>query len=314
MSEKNDMRIVFMGTSGFSAGILDSLIQDNYAITAVYTQPDKKVGRKQILEKTPVKVLAEKNNILVFDPHKLDDAEITILRSQNPDLIILVAYGKILPKAVLEIPRLGAVNIHPSLLPKYRGPSPIQNALLQGEKKTGTTIMLMDAGIDTGDILAQKEIEIAPEEIYSELEKKLLALSSQLLIETLPLWINKKIIPQKQNNSEASYCQLIQKSDGKIDWNIDADKIYNKYRAFFTWPGVFTLWQEKRLKLNKIKLSSEKFESHKIGEIFQINDIIYVQAKSGAITLEEIQLEGKPNSKIKDFLNGHPEFIGDTLN
>lgn len=303
-----------MGTPSLSAEIFESLLEAGYNIVSVYSQPDKKVGRKQILEKTPVKLLAEKNNIPVYEPRKFDESAIELLRAQNPDLIILVAFGKILPKAALEIPRLGAINIHPSLLPKYRGPSPIQNALLNGEKITGTTVMLMDADVDTGDILAQQEISIDPDETYPELEKKLADLSSKLLLNTLPDWIRGKITPQTQNDSLASFCKLIQKADGKINWNAAAESIYNQYRAFFGWPGIFTLWNQKRLKLNKIRLASDSFEGYKIGEVFQINDIIYVKAKTGAIILEEIQLEGKPNTQAIHFLNGYPNFVGSILN
>ncbi len=313
MKNKNYLRIVFMGTSSFSRDMFKSLIDSDYTIISAYTQPDQKIGRKQTIEKTPVKILAEENNIAIFDPHKLDEQAIQNLKVQDPDLIILVAYGKILPKTVLEIPRLGAINIHPSLLPKYRGPSPIQNTLLNGDSITGTTIMLMDSGIDTGDILAQKEIAVDPQDKYPELEKKLSVLSAELLLETLPRWADGKITPQKQDNSRASYCQLIQKSNGKIDWNRPAESIFNKYRAFFLWPGIFTNWNGRRIKLNRISPAQDESHSGTPGEVFQIDGTIYVKTEAGSIILEELQIEGKGNLPIKNFLNGHPDFIGSVL-
>ena len=310
---KNNPRVIFMGTPHFSAEILLVLLDHKYNICAAFTQPDKKVGRKQILEKSPVKVLAEKNDIPVFTPNKLDQEAVAIAKNLNPDLIILVAYGKILPQAFLDLPKTGAVNIHPSLLPKFRGPSPIQNALLEGEKITGTTIMLMDAGMDTGDILKQESIEILPDETYFELEEKLIRLSSRLLLEVLPELIDQKIIPQKQDGAKATYCRMIAKNDGQLDWRASSEMIYNKYRAFASWPGIFTYWNSKRLKLNMISLAPKEVSQHDIGEVFKINDALYVQAGNGAIELKEVQLEGKPNMQISDFVNGQKNFIGSIL-
>ncbi|MDD5464722.1 MAG: methionyl-tRNA formyltransferase [Candidatus Moranbacteria bacterium] len=310
---KENLRIVFMGTPKISAEILQALLQDKYNIIGVYTQPDKKVGRKQILEKSPVKILAEENGIPVFDPRRLDDEAIAKLREQNPDLIVLIAYGKILPQAVLDLPRLGAVNIHPSLLPKFRGPSPIQSALLAGEKITGTTIMLMDAGIDTGGILQQEQIDITDTETYFELEKKLTDLSIRNLLKVLPKWIGGEIQPQKQVDSKASYCKMIRKEEGQINWNAPAEIIFNKYRAFRSWPGIFATWNDKRLKLNAIEIVAENFTAHKIGEIFQNENSVFVQTGSGAIELKEVQLEGKSAAKISDFVNGYKNFVGSIL-
>lgn len=310
---KNEPRIIFMGTPEFSADILTSLLEAKYDIVSVFTQADKKVGRKQTIEKSPVRLVAEKNNLPVFTPKKLGEAALIEIQNLKADLIILVAYGKILPQTVLSAPRLGAINIHPSLLPKFRGPSPIQNAILAGEKITGTTIMLMDAGIDTGDILRQKEIAIAQNETYPELAQKLATLSSQLLLETLPDFLAGKIVPQKQDTAQASYCQLIKKTDGQINWNDSAETIYNKYRAFFNWPGIFTIWNGKRIKLNKIDFISNDTAPQKPGEIFAIDDIIYVQTKAGWIELIEIQLEGKPSTKIFAFVNGYKNFVGSKL-
>ncbi|MDO8241094.1 MAG: methionyl-tRNA formyltransferase [Candidatus Moranbacteria bacterium] len=313
MLDKKDLRVIFMGTPEISANILEALLQDNYNVVGVYTQPDKKVGRKQVLQKSPVKILAEKNSIPVFDPRRLDEDAIEKLREQNPDLIVLIAYGKILPQVVLDLPRLGAVNIHPSLLPKFRGPSPIQSALLAGEKITGTTIMLMDAGIDTGDILQQEQIAIDDNETYFELEKKLTNISVKLLLETLPKLLAGQAEPQKQNGDEASYCKMIRKEEGQINWNAPAEIIFNKYRAFCNWPGIFTTWNGKRLKLNVIEITMDNLDAHEIGEVFRIDNTIFAQTGSGAIELKEVQLEGRPATKILDFSNGYKNFVGSIL-
>lgn len=318
MKKENELRTIFMGTSEFAAGILEALIGEQYNIISVYTQPDKKVGRNQEIKKSDVKLRAEKNKLVVFQPAKLDETAVEEIKNQKPDLIIVAAYGKIIPKAVLEIPEFGAINVHASLLPKYRGPSPVQNALLLGEKKTGVTIILMDEGIDTGDILAQKEIDIDKGETAPELLKKLAKISSELLIKTLPLWVEKKITPQKQNHAEATLCQLIEREDGKIIWTDSAEEIYNRYRAFQPWPGVFSFWQSKeglrRVRLNKINLIKTNPEmKHHIGEVFQLADRTGVRTAEGVIILEEIQLEGKSGMKIDEFVNGYQNFIGSIL-
>ncbi len=312
------LRVVFMGTSSFADKILTALLAAEYNIISVYTQADKKVGREQELKKSAVKITAEGKKIPVFTPAKFRENEIKELADQKPDLIVVAAYGKILPKAVLDLPGFGAINTHGSLLPSYRGPSPIQNAILDGEKETGVTIMLMDEGIDTGAILSQKKTKITPHETNVELMERLAILSSELLLETIPLLAKRKIEPSPQDNLKATLCQLIERSDGKIIWTNDATAIYNQYRAFFSWPGVFTFWERDkfntRIKLNKIILAEKNIsEKHHIGEVFKMEDEIAVQTENGAIILKEIQLEGKNNTKIADFINGNPSFIGSIL-
>lgn len=312
------LRVIFMGTSQFADQILSSMIEAGLNVISVYTKPDKKSGRDREMKKSAAKLLAEKNNIPVFQPEKLNEESIQEISSQKPDLIVVAAYGKIIPKAILDIPGFGVINIHPSLLPKFRGPSPIQNAILSGETKTGTTIMLMDEGVDTGDILKQAELEIGKDETNQELSIRLADLSGKLLLEVLPLWIERKIEPAKQDNSQATLCQLIEREDGKIIWANEAESIYNLYRALIPWPGTFTFWEIngtfKRIKLNKINFSREKIsEKHHIGEVFQIEGKVAVQAMLGVIFLEEVQLEGKENIKIEDFVNGYKDFVGSIL-
>lgn len=317
-NNQSKLRVIFMGTPAFAEHILSSLIQEKYNIISVYTQPDKKIGRKQNIQKSPVKITAEKNSITVFTPVKFDGDVIQEIKSQNPDILIVAAYGKILPKTILEIPRFGALNVHASLLPKYRGASPIQNAILKGEKETGITIMLMDEGVDTGDILAQSSIAIHKDETSFELSKKIAIASAKLLSDTIYRWIDKKINPKKQNDSEATFCQLIERQDGEIDWNDKAESIYNRYRAFYPWPGIFTLWKRNnsmlRLKLNKIYILTDNPEvKHSAGKVLQIGEKIGIQTRAGIIILEDIQLEGKASIQIKEFLNGYPDFLGTVL-
>jgi methionyl-tRNA formyltransferase len=312
------LRVIFMGTSSFADTILSALVAEKYNLISVYTQADKKVGRNQELQKTAVKITAEKNAIPVFSPARFGEEEIIELKNQKPDLLIVAAYGKILPKAVLDLPGFGAINIHASLLPHYRGPSPIQNAILDGEKETGVTIMLMDAGIDTGMILSQKKTKINPDETSTELSEKLAKLSIPLLLETISSWVERKITPQEQNNSFASLCQLIERSDGKIIWLNDAKSIYNQYRAFYVWPGIFTFWQRGdsniRIKINRLSLGNiTSQDKHSLGEVFRLGEKIAVQAGAGVVFLEEVQLEGKNNLKIADFINGNSDFIGSVL-
>ncbi|MCX6761873.1 MAG: methionyl-tRNA formyltransferase [Candidatus Moranbacteria bacterium] len=312
------LRVVFMGTSSFADTILTALIAEKYNLISVYTQADKKVGRDQALQKTAVKITAENSKIPVFSPAKFREAEIAELKNQKPDLLIVAAYGKILPKAVLDLPGFGAINIHASLLPRYRGPSPIQNALLDSEKETGVTIMLMDAGIDTGAILSQKKTKIEPDETNVELSQKLARLSVPLLLETITLWVERKITPQEQSNETATLCQLIERSDGKVIWLDDARSIYDQYRAFYSWPGIFTYWQRNgsnlRLKINKLSLGNTTSQGeYSMGEVFQSGEKIAVQTGAGTVFLEEVQLEGKNNLKIADFINGNPSFIGSVL-
>ncbi|MFA6383074.1 MAG: methionyl-tRNA formyltransferase [Parcubacteria group bacterium] len=312
------LRTIFMGTSSFAENILSALLTSQYNIISVYTQPDKKVGRTQELQKSAVKLTAEKNNIPVYGPARIDESVFQELKNQKPDLIVVAAYGRILPENVLALPGFGALNVHASLLPKYRGPSPIQNAILNGETETGITIMLMNKGIDTGDILSQRSVTIDKDETAVELSQKLSKVSADLLLETVPLWIERKIKSQKQAESMVSLCQLIERTDGKIVWTDDAETIYNRYRALHPWPGIYTFWEHgdtlKRIKLNKINYLKNNSETkHHIGEVFQIGEKFGIQTNSGTIVLEELQLEGKTTVPVVEFINGYPNFVGSIL-
>ncbi len=301
-----------MGTPEFAETILGSLIDNQYPIISVYTQPDKKVGRNQELQKSPVKILAEKNNLTVFQPTKLKE-EIENIKNQNPDLIIVAAYGKIIPQEILDIPRFQCINVHPSLLPKYRGASPLQNTLLNGEKETATTIMLMSAEVDAGDILAQEKTEVFPEEKLPEFSERMGELSAKSLIKMLPEWIEGEITPQKQDSSQSTFCQMLKKEDGQINWNDSAEAIFNRYRAFFPWPGIFTFWEGKRIKLTEIYWAKDNLERNKPGKVFVSDGKILVHAGKGLIELKIIQPEGKNDMPAKSFTNGYPQFLKSML-
>lgn len=318
MTQAIKLRTIFMGTSPFAKVILAALIKANYNIIAVFTQPDKKAGRKQEIKASPVKELALLYKLPVFQPNKFNSETVSEIKKLKPDLVIVAAYGKILPAEVLETPGFRCVNVHASILPKFRGPSPIQNALLLGEKETGITIMLMNQGIDTGEILSQEKISIEPDETAENLSQNLSRLGAKLLLETLPLWIERKIESRKQDDSRTTLCQLIEREDGHIIWEDNAENIYNKYRAFCQWPGIFGFWDnngvQERIKFKKVALlKSDTQTPHRPGEVFQLGDKIGVQTLKGVIILEEIQLEGKKSAAAGEFINGHPNILGSVL-
>lgn len=313
------IRVVFMGTPGFAEIMLRALIEKEYNIVAVFAQPDRPAGRKQELAAPPVKSLAISQGIPVEQPDRLDAAAIARMKELKPDLVVVAAYGKILPKEILDIPGFGCVNVHASLLPRWRGASPVQNALIEGDTETGISIMLMDQGMDTGAILSQQSIAIAQEDTSETLLGKLGVLGSALLLETLPLWIRKKIEPKEQDSATATVCQLIEREDGRIFWNESAESIWNRYRGLSPWPGIFSFWKRPGEEFIRIKLSrispqkTNPATERKLGEVFEVGEHIAVRAGTGLILLEELQPSGKEPMSARDFANGHPDFIGSIL-
>jgi len=239
-----ELKIIFMGTAELSCASLETLARNkNFQVAAVVTQPDKPKGRDLKPQPSPVKILAQKLNLLVLQPaHARDEKFVSELRELKPDLIVVVAYGQILPPAILDLPRFGCLNVHTSLLPKYRGASPIQSAILNGETETGVTIMKMDVGLDTGEIISQARTPILPEDNSQSLHDRLAQLGAELLAQTIPDFAAGKIQPQPQSPEGASYAAKIKKEHGKIDWNEPAEKILNRLRAFMPWPGAFTFF------------------------------------------------------------------------
>lgn len=310
-----NLKVIFMGTPDFSVPVFMSLI-DKVNVIAAVTQPDKKVGRKQEVTQSPVKKVALENEIQVLQPDKIkDNAEfIQKVKDLAPDLIVVVAYGFILPQEILDIPKFGVINIHASLLPKYRGASPIQAAILNGEKETGVTIMLIDDKMDHGPMLAEKTITINNNDNFESLHDKLAQLGSELLMEILPEYIDGEIEPQVQDEAEASYCQLIKKEDGKIDWNNSAQEIERQVRAFNPWPGSFTGWDNKVLKIYSARLNHyNDNNNYNIGEVFKVDDGLAVACGEDALEILELQLEGKKLMTAKEFLNGYTVIIGSIL-
>lgn len=254
--DKNKIRIIFIGTPKFALPSLEALINDEqFDIIAVIAQPDKKVGRKQIVTSPVIKVLAEKNNIPVLQPQKISSSpwrdEILKLR---PDIIVVAAYAQIIPRSILDIPAFGCINVHGSLLPRWRGASCIQAAIMNGDKKTGVTIIKMDAGLDTGPILAQTAVDILPTDTADSLYGKLAKLGAEMLIPTLKDYIAGKITPQPQDNSLPSYAGMLKKEDGKIDWLKTAVEIERFVRAMNPWPNAFASLKIKN-KISKIKMT-----------------------------------------------------------
>ncbi|HUB86737.1 MAG TPA: methionyl-tRNA formyltransferase [Verrucomicrobiae bacterium] len=299
------MKIVFMGTAELSCASLEKLARDkNFQIAAVVTQPDKPKGRDLKLQSSPVKILAQKFNLPVLQPARAHDEKfIAELRELKPDLIVVAAYGQILPPAILDLPRFGCVNVHTSLLPKYRGAAPIQSAILNGETETGVTIMKMDAGLDTGAIIAQTRTPILPEDNSQTLHDKLAQLGADLLVETIPAYAAGKISPQPQNNSEATHAAKIKKEDGKIDWHEPAEKIWNKLRAFTPWPGAFTFLKGKLLKIWRAEIVQQTGET---GEILSADkNGIVVACGKDALRILELQREGGRRLNAQEFLAGH---------
>ncbi|PIZ96277.1 MAG: methionyl-tRNA formyltransferase [Candidatus Magasanikbacteria bacterium CG_4_10_14_0_2_um_filter_33_14] len=301
-------KIIFFGTHKFASVILQSLINDErFEIKKVITQPDKPVGRKQILQKSPVKLLAEENALDIDQPESLRNYE---LRTMNSELFIVAQYGLLIPESILNIPKFGTINTHTSLLPKYRGASPIQSAIFNGETKTGVTIMLMDKGMDSGPILTQKEVDILPDDTYLMLDTKMAQIASELLIETVPKYLDGEIQPQAQNESQITLCKKLDRDDGEVDWQKTTQEIYNQYRAFTPWPGVWTTWNNKRLKLLEIRPSNKKI---KAGQVQIENDTMYIGTKNTSIEIKKLQLEGKPAMNAQVFINGYKNINGQNI-
>lgn len=327
-----------MGTPEFAVPILETLIKSEFLeITAVICNPDKLIGRKQILTPPPTKILAQKYNIPIFQPNKIREPEwIKKIKELNPELIVVAAFGQIIPGAILDIPKYSAINVHGSLLPKLRGASPIQYAILEGLEKTGATIMLMDEQMDHGWILDQKEIDIAPKETYSTLSKKMSKISAPFLLETLKLWINGKIKPREQNHNEATYTKIIKKEDGKINWSDSAEKIERQIRAFDPWPGAFCFFQDqdenqKRLKIigadvvicDDLSLRGATSRDPSLplrtvsaippGLLFENNHNILIQTGKNCLKLLKVQPEGKKPMSAREFINGYSHLLNKQL-
>jgi len=308
------MRIIFMGTPEFSVPSLSKLI-DEFEVSAVFTQPDRPKGRGKNLAMSPIKQLAVANNIPVYQPLKLKNNEemIGIIKNLKPDFIVVVAFGQILPKEVLDIPSYGCINLHASLLPKYRGAAPINWSIIDGEGMSGNTTMLMDVGLDTGDILLTDEVELTETITAGELHDILMNSGSKLLVKTINGIVRHDIEPVKQKDELSSYASKLGKEMAMIDWNLCNVNIHNLIRGLNPWPIAYTHYEDKVMKIYKSRVISE-LSSKPIGTIVEVSkEGLKVSTGSGMILVEEIQFPGKKPLKVKDYIIGNKIIEGSVL-
>lgn len=305
------MKIIYMGTPDFAVPALKALASSEHEVCAVFTQPDKPRGRKMILTPPDVKVCAQSLEIPVYQPESMKNGDaLDIINQYNPDVIVVAAYGKILPKAVLELPKFGCVNIHGSLLPKYRGAAPIQQAVLNGDKVTGITTMLMDVGLDTGDILLTEETEIGENETSGELFDRLAKIGAELILKTLSKLENGEITPQKQDEKLATHTSKIDKSLCPVDFSKSAYEVHNLVRGLNPWPVATAEIGGKRVKLYSTKICDK---SGKSGTILSVKPLV-VACGEGSVEILELQPEGKKRMTAQAFLAGRTLKAGDKLN
>ena len=314
------MRVIFMGTPEFAVPCLEHLILNQYQVVATYTQPDKPVGRGRSLASPPVKRAALTWRLPVVQPVSLRRAEVVEqLASFHPDVIVVAAFGQILPQSVLDIPKYGCINIHPSLLPRFRGASPVAAAILAGDDFTGVSIMLMDTGLDTGPILTKAQIAISALDTTGSLTAKLSQVAARVLQEGLPCWLRGELAPQPQNEAEATYSSPITKEEGEIDWHLGTIDIWRRVRAFHPWPGCYTRWRGRQLKLiEAMPLPQER--TLDAGQVVALTPVrggtkaaFGVGTGDGILGVLKVQLEGKRAISAAEFLRGQRQFIGAIL-
>ena len=310
-------KVIFMGTPMFAVPSLAALLNHGHEIAAVVTQPDAPAGRGKALKPSAVKEYALKHALSVLQPETLKPPEVVEqLRSFEPDLIVVAAFGQILRQNVLDLPRYNCINVHASLLPRWRGASPISAAIAAGYHVSGVTIMIMEAGLDSGPILSQREMHIQPDDTTGSLTERLAKLGAELLVETLPKWITHEIKPKKQDEGHVTLAGRLRKGDGKLDWSKGAPALERHIRAMTPWPGAWTTWQGKQLKVlqaeNGITDGLDK-RKHANGTVIVNRNHVHVQCASGLLRLVEIQLEGKRAMNADDFARGHPNFDGALL-
>ena len=307
-----NLKVVFMGTPDFAVPILERLIEETNVLLVV-TQPDKVRGRNNKVSFSPVKELAVKNNIEVFQPEKIKE-DYKIIIDKNPDIIITAAYGQIIPEELLFFSKYKAINVHASLLPKYRGGAPINRAIENGEKYLGITIMYMDKLMDNGDMISQRKIELKEEDNFDTMNEKLSILGRDLLIDTLPSVLSGTNEREKQKEEDVTIIKLLKKEELLIDFNKDAISVYNKIRSLDSVPGAYAFLNNKKYKLFDVRVGSEKLDA--VSKIIDIKDYLEIACKNGTIKVYTIQEEGKKKMSIKDFFNGHKkeEFLNKRFN
>ena len=297
------MRIVFIGTGEIGVPTLRALLNSDHQVVAVVTQPSKPVGREQRIEPPPIKKEITKTRIPILQPARIKDEQaIEEIRGLAPDVIVVVAYGQILPRNVLEIPRLACLNLHASLLPRWRGAAPIQTAIAAGDCETGITAMYMDEGLDTGDILLQRSVEILPNDTGGSLHDRLAQIAPEALLESLRLLASGNAPRISQDNARATYASKLKREHGQIDWTESAEAIERKIRAYNPWPGAFMKVDRQNLKISSASVVDLNGQP---GEILRSNKALTVAAGKGALSLAEVQLEGKRRMSAAEFLRGH---------
>ncbi|MFC2040804.1 methionyl-tRNA formyltransferase [Chloroflexota bacterium] len=310
------VRVIFMGTPEFAVSPLEHLILNHYQVVAVYTQPDKTTGRGRSLVSLPVKRAAVNWKLPIVQPVSFREAgAVAQLADFRPDVVVVAAFGQILPQSVLDIPKYGCINVHPSLLPKFRGASPVAAAILAGSEFSGVSIMLMDKGLDTGPVLARAQVSISAQDTTASLTAKLSLIAAQLLLEVLPCWGRGEITPKPQDEAEATYTSMLSRQDSEIDWHLSAVEIWRRVRAFQPWPGCYTGWQGRQLKIiEAVPLSGE--EKPDVGQVVALNQggaVVGVNTGDGILGLLRVQLEGKQAMSAAEFLRGQRQFIGAVL-
>ncbi len=302
------MKIIFMGTPDFSVGTLEKLIEAGHEIVLVVTQPDKPKGRSKALQFSPVKEAALAHGLKVYQPRRIREPQcVEYLREYRADIAVVVAFGQILPKEILEMPKFGCVNVHASLLPKYRGASPIQWAVIQGEEVTGVTTMRMDEGVDTGDIILQQEVRLREDETGGSLFGRLSEAGAELCVKTLEAIGQGTAVFTPQDHQKATHTKMIQKQMGNLDWSRPARELECLIRGLNPWPSAYTSLQGKTLKIWKASVEEGALGIHPPGTIMEVGKVAWkVQTGQGLLVLEEVQLEGKKRMAAADFLRGFP--------
>ncbi len=313
MVRPENLRTVFMGTPEFALPPLEGLLASGVNLVGVYTQPDRPKGRGKKLAASPVKQLAVAHGLPVFQPQKLRDQQaVEELRALQPDLIIVVAYGQILPKAVLNIPRYHCINIHASLLPKYRGAAPINKAIVDGETETGVTTMLMDVGLDTGDMLVKHRLTIGENETAGHLHDRLAVVGREVMDETLRQLCAGTLVAEKQDDTLSCYAPMLKKEDGLIDWNRSAIEIHNQVRGLDPWPGAYTYLDDETLKIAATTVDTGSVEA--AGTIISVDKTgLRIACGEGVLIVGELQLPGRKRLSVMNFISGRSLFTGTRL-
>lgn len=310
--------IIFFGTPDFAVPSLQGLLDAHYTIVAVVTNPDEPVGRAQIITPPPVKIVAQKVGIPVFQPAKLD---LEWWQNNLPDanLFVVAAYGKLIPQSILALPKFGAVNLHPSLLPRWRGPSPIQYTILNGDQETGCTIIKIDELMDHGPILAQEKLTHNIYKVqFPALYDLLAEQGAKLLLATIPHYLLGEVVPIPQNDAEVTFSKILKKDDGRINWKAPAETIERMIRAFNPWPGAWTLWPTEkkiyRIKIEEGYATQDEYPYGSPGYLRKnLSGVIFIKTGKGSVAIQKITLEGRSTTDVEDFIKGRPNFIGATM-